>query len=118
MPFTTYPGFGHPAHACISTNRGVYSVKLTKANYMKKSIAIILTIFSLLLILDSLDFGHALMMFLLAGVIPGTNIAISGAQMLQVFAVIAGFTVARVMTYCINTLAPRIISTPRSHISA
>jgi len=70
---------------------------------MKKTIAIILTIFSLLLILDSFNFGHALMMFYLAGVIPGTNVAIDGAQMLEFFAIVAGFTVARVMAYLVRS---------------
>ncbi len=63
---------------------------------MKKNITIVLTIVSAVLILDSLNIGHSLMMFLLAGVIPGTNIAIDGAQMLELFALLAGFTLARV----------------------
>lgn len=63
---------------------------------MKKTTAIILTIFSLILILDSMSFGHAIAMFLLAGIIPGTNIIISGGQMLTFFALMIGFTLARV----------------------
>ncbi|MES2630461.1 MAG: hypothetical protein V4611_00710 [Patescibacteria group bacterium] len=80
---------------------------------MKKSIATILTIFSLLFILDSMNFGHAVMMFLLAGVIPGTNIAIDGEQMLTLFAMLAGFTVARVTTYLIkSSTKPAVHATP------
>lgn len=75
---------------------------------MKKTITITLTIFSLLLILDSFNFGHALMMFYLAGVIPGTNVAIGGAQMLEFFAIIAGFTVGRVMSYIVRSFKPSV----------
>jgi len=74
---------------------------------MKKIITITLITASLLIILDSLNFGHAVMMFLLAGVIPGTSIAIDGAQMLELFALIAGFTVARVTAYLFRSIKPR-----------
>jgi hypothetical protein len=80
---------------------------------MKKTTAIIITIFSLLLILDSFNFGHALMMFYLAGVVPGTNVILDGEQMLQLFAGIAGFIVARVVNYFIAPLIPTIVSTSR-----
>lgn len=52
---------------------------------MKKALTILFLSLSAILILDSaLNAVHALMMFLLAGVIPGTNIAISGDRMLRV----------------------------------
>lgn len=62
---------------------------------MKKLITIILTALSILMILDSMQAGQALMMFLLAGVIPGTNIVISGSTALSVFTGLLGFTAAR-----------------------
>jgi len=80
---------------------------------MKKTIAIIITIFSLLLILDSFNFGHALMMFYLAGVIPGTNVILDGAQMLELFAIIAGFIVARIVNYIVLSFIPNIVSVSR-----
>jgi hypothetical protein len=80
---------------------------------MKKTSAIILTIFSLLLILDSFNFGHALMMFYLAGVVPGTNIILDGAQMLELFAVIAGFIVARIMNSIVRSFVPTLTSASR-----
>jgi len=80
---------------------------------MKKTSAIILTIFSLLLILDSFNFGHALMMFYLAGVVPGTNIILDGAQMLELFAVIAGFIVARIMNSIVRSFVPTFTSASR-----
>jgi hypothetical protein len=81
---------------------------------MKKTIAITLTIFSLLLILDSFNFGHVLMMFYLAGIIPGTNIAIGATQMLEFFALITGFTVARVMTYLLRSFMPNLTAISRA----
>jgi len=80
---------------------------------MKKTSAIILTVLSLLLILDSFNFGHALMMFYLAGVIPGTSIILDGSQMLELFAIIAGFIVARVMNYIVRSFVPAFTSISR-----
>jgi len=97
----------------------LYSLELTRlkeTNTMKNTITIIATTLSLLLILDSFNFGHALMMFYLAGVIPGTNFAIDGAQMLEFFAIIAGFTVARVMAYAIRSFKPAIASISRAQV--
>lgn len=88
---------------------GVYILKNLLRQTMKKTITIILTILSLLLILDSVNFSHALMMFLLAGVIPGTNIAIDGAQMLEFVALVAGFIVARLTAF--------VIRSSRSHVA-
>jgi hypothetical protein len=70
---------------------------------MKKTIAIILTIFSLILILDSMNAGQAVAMFLLAGIIPGTNFVVSASQMLQLFALLIGFVLARVSTGLVKT---------------
>lgn len=74
---------------------------------MKKLATIIFITLSLFIILDSFNFGHALMMFYLAGIVPGTNIALNAAQMLEFFAIVAGFTVARLMAYSIRSLKPR-----------
>lgn len=63
---------------------------------MKKALTILLLSLSIMLILDSLNAGHALVMFLLAGVIPGTSVTISGSTMLEIFAVLFGFTLSRV----------------------
>jgi len=71
---------------------------------MRKAIIIICTVLSGLLILDSINAGHSLMMFLLAGIIPGTTIAISAQQMMEVFALLIGFTLSRVVTYLIRSI--------------
>ena len=63
---------------------------------MKKTFTIIFTILSALLILDSMDVSHAIAMFLLAGIIPGTNIALNPDRMLELFALLIGFVLARV----------------------
>lgn len=49
---------------------------------VKKVIVITCLIASLLIFLDTIDIVHGLVMFLLAGVIPGTNIALTPNQML------------------------------------
>lgn len=63
---------------------------------MKKALTILFLSLSAIIILDSLNAVHALMMFLLAGVIPGTNIAVSGDRMLEIFTLLIGFTLSRV----------------------
>lgn len=73
---------------------------------MKQFFTTTFIILSVIIILDSMNFGHALMMFLLAGVLPGTTIVLSGEQMLQLFTIIFGFICARIVTrasaYAIN----------------
>jgi len=71
---------------------------------VKKTVTIIFIILSAVLILDSMDFAHALAMFLLAGIIPGTNIVISATVMLEFFALVIGFVIARVCMYVVRTV--------------
>lgn len=82
---------------------------------MKKIITIIFTSLSVLIVLDSMNFSHTIMMFLLAGVIPGTNITIDGAQMLELIALIAGFTLARVMTFAIRNIKPHTLKASQAN---
>lgn len=49
---------------------------------MKKAITIICTIGAMLLILDSVNAAHSLILFLFAGVIPGTNLLVSPTAMM------------------------------------
>ena len=51
---------------------------------------------SFYMILDSMHAGHALVMFLLAGVIPGTNIIIEADRMFELFTFLTGFTLSRI----------------------
>ena len=71
---------------------------------MKKAIISTCLALSVLMILDSLDAAHALFMFFLAGVIPGTNIVINAEMMLQMFALVFGFTLSRVVLFIIRTV--------------
>lgn len=82
---------------------------------MKKALTILFLSLSVILILDSLNAVHALMMFLLAGVIPGTNIAISGDRMLEIFTLLIGFTLSRVTINLIRLReqTPEQTRTPR-----
>jgi len=53
------------------------------------------------------------MMFYLAGVVPGTSIILNGTQMLELFAIIAGFIVARLMNSIVRSFIPTITSVSR-----
>lgn len=75
---------------------------------MKKTIVIICTVLSALMILDSMYAGEALMMFLLAGVIPGTNITISAQHMMEAFALLMGFVIARLSNRFVQPLIARL----------
>ena len=79
---------------------------------MKKAIVITCTALSALIILDSMNAGHALVMFLLAGQVPGTNLILSGARMMELFALLMGFVMARVTSYIIRSLTQRTPPTP------
>lgn len=79
---------------------------------MKKTVTIILLALSAIIILDSLNAGHALFMFLLAGVIPGTNITISAASMLEFFTLLIGFTLSRITLALIRFIETRDSSVP------
>lgn len=62
---------------------------------MKKNITIACTIASLLLILDSLGMGYKVMLFLLVGIIPGTNIALTPIEMLILMTALASAVIAQ-----------------------
>lgn len=72
---------------------------------MKKALTIVFVSLSLVLILDSMNAGHAIMMFLLAGVIPGTTIALDANRMLEIFALLLGFTLSRLCMNAVRSLA-------------
>ena len=49
---------------------------------MRKLVILFSLVGSSLLILDSFNFAHSITMFLLAGVVPGTNFALSPVEMM------------------------------------
>lgn len=74
---------------------------------MKKTIIILCISLSALMILDSMNAGHALVMFVLAGVIPGTNVAIDASNMLILFTLLIGFTLSRITLHLIRLSGAR-----------
>jgi hypothetical protein len=62
---------------------------------VRKVIIIACLAASLLIFLDTIDIVHGLVMFLLAGIIPGTNIVLSATQMLVVMIVLTGLAIYR-----------------------
>ena len=73
----------------------------------KKTLTILLTVFSSIIILDTLNFGHVIALFLLAGVIPGTNISIDADTMLMFFSAVTGFTLSRLFVKLAAALLQR-----------
>ena len=76
---------------------------------MKRIIIITCITLSALLILDTMNAGHAIVMFYLAGQIPGTNLTLSATVMLQIFALLIGFVLARISNVAIFSLVNRSI---------
>ena len=74
---------------------------------MKKAITIICITLSAILILDSMNAWHAFAMFYLAGEIPGTNHSLSAATMMQLFALLIGFVLARIGNKAILSVVDR-----------
>ena len=74
---------------------------------MKKTLSILFVLLSALLILDTLNAGHALTMFLLVGIIPGTNISIDASRMLEYILILTGFTLSRLTTGSVRAYSQR-----------
>ncbi len=72
----------------------------------KKQLSLIFTTLSALIILDSLNAGQALVMFMIAGVIPGTSLALDATVTLQFFAALIGFTLARASSQLVKYSLP------------
>jgi hypothetical protein len=84
---------------------------------MKKALTILFVSLSAILILDSLNAVHALMMFVLAGVIPGTNIALSADRTLEIFTLLIGFTLSRVTLNLIRLRAYEHTTAPKRRVA-
>lgn len=61
---------------------------------MKRFIIIVCNVVSLLIILDVIGAGHMMMMFLFVGIIPGTDSALTPAQMLALMTSLATLVIA------------------------
>lgn len=74
---------------------------------MKKALTLLFTLLSVLIILDSLNAGHAVTMFLLAGVIPGTNLVLDASRTLELFLLLSGFTLSRIILNAARVIIAR-----------
>ena len=92
------------AYFCLCCYDPMKSLEIT----MKKQLSISLIILSALLILDSANAGHALVMFYLAGEVPGTNVILSPNTMMQIFALLTGFVVSRISNSAIILAMSRL----------
>lgn len=62
---------------------------------MRKVVITLSLIGSILIILDSFNVGHAMTLFVLAGIIPGTNAALGSSEMLMMYTLLIGFVLSR-----------------------
>lgn len=66
---------------------------------MKKTITTLCLVGSGLIILSSFDFAHSLVLFLLAGVIPGTNVALTPIDMMAASATAITVVILRLVLW-------------------
>jgi hypothetical protein len=97
-----------------SSERCIFQGNLRSVEYMRKAIVVTCLIFSGLIILDSFNAGHILMMFLLAGVIPGTNIALSATTMMEIFALLTGLVIGRLSASGLRQILTRVPQSVRA----
>ena len=74
---------------CLQSN-------IKEVGSMKKAIIIICTVGALLLILDSMNAANALLLFLFAGIIPGTDLLVSPIDMMAATATAITVVILRV----------------------
>jgi hypothetical protein len=77
---------------------------------MKKTITILSTLGSLFMILDTMNVGHSLVLFLFVGVVPGTSLLISPIDMMAATA--TAFTVIVLRFTVWNYLRLRLFNKP------
>ena len=83
---------------------------------MKKTITIICIILSSILILDSMDAWHAIAMFYLAGEIPGTHQSLNAGTMMELFALLIGFVIARIGNTATLSFFDRVTETTKTKL--
>lgn len=77
---------------------------------MKKTITILSTIGSLLIILDTMNIGHSIVLFLFVGMVPGTNLYVSPIDMMSATA--TAFTVIVLRLAFWNNVKARLFTPP------
>lgn len=95
----------------VSEATEVYShPKLPWEQLMRKVVITLSLIGSGLIILDSIDIGQALTMFMLGGVVPGTSIILSSTEMLIIYALLIGFILSRLWYFAFTKMSQFIRS--------
>ena len=64
---------------------------------MRKLVITACLVVSALMVLDTVNAGQALVMFVFVGALPGTDVTISASRMLEIFALLIGFTLSRIV---------------------
>ncbi len=75
---------------------------------MRKTIITICLVLSGIIILDSFHVPHALAMFWLAGIIPGTNLVVDAGHTLMLFSLASGFVVSRLVIRLFWAVSARV----------
>lgn len=75
---------------------------------MKKAVTLTCILLSAVIMLDSFGVWHALFMFYLAGEIPGTHRSVSANFMLELFALLIGFVIARITSRATSPLFAKL----------
>jgi hypothetical protein len=81
---------------------------------MKRFFTVFFLVFSLLIILDSFNFGYGLIMFFCAGIIPGTNLQLTPEQMSVLYVIAIAFGVIRLKPQILKRLRLTIAKQNRS----
>lgn len=77
---------------------------------MKKALTIFFTVASVFMMLDSIDAGQAIVVFFLAGQVPGTSIVISASTMFEMYLLVLGFIGARLTIAATSVIRAAILS--------
>lgn len=81
---------------------------------MRRNIIIILNLLSLMIICDAMNMGESLMLFFVAGIIPGTHVSISPLVMLAVFVILSAMMLFYfATTFEVKTAAKRSLPKKR-----
>jgi hypothetical protein len=75
---------------------------------MKKAVTLTSLLLTTVIILDTFGVWHALFMFYLAGEIPGTRRSVSANFMMELFALLFGFVVARITSRATSPLFAKL----------
>jgi hypothetical protein len=81
---------------------------------MKKFFTVFFLVSSLLIILNSFNFGYGLVTFFFAGIIPGTTLQLTPEQMLVLYIIAVAFVVIRLKPQLLRKLNLTMIRQNRS----